>query len=330
MKTMLIFLTIVMLGGSPFFSQAAGPSIDHIPFPEETVKQPDPLAIPSFDEQINLWIQELSNQPNFKAWKTAQWTSHPLGPGMHGWVILITNKTQELGYLIVNSTPTGKVILSEYGNGPTPLYSLARLHQSLLQQELVQADLTYAEWIVDRSWKVDRLYLQPFLALWSVRKVNDLAVTYYFDAKTGDLLSLSEQDIANLSNSFSESSTKPSSNPSSTTLTAIIPSRIISILSLPSFDPYERINWIDHPPLNIKNFTDLKMVLKEQKRLTFTARLVDEIDSIGSILIPFAVIGYHMWDKGEPYIAVDPLGLQEGMRYIPFSAFMNSGSYYVQ
>ncbi|HEY0828183.1 MAG TPA: hypothetical protein VGE40_08810, partial [Bacilli bacterium] len=82
--------------------------------------------------------------------------------------------------------------------------------------------------------------------------------------------------------------------------------------------------------LNIKNFTDLNRFLKKQKKLTFTARPGDETQLTYSILIPFAVVGYHVWHEGEPYIAVDPLGLQEGVRYIPFSAFVNQGNYYAQ
>lgn len=339
MKTMLIFFIFMILGGTPFFSQGLDSSIKDLPVSQESQQLPETSPLPNFEDQIHLWIHELSSQPNFKTWKTAQWTSHPLGPGTHGWVILITNKSEELGYLIVNSTPTGEIILSEYGNGPTPLYSMLRLYQTLLQHELIPAGLSYTAWTQERNWQLNRLYLQPFLALWGVQKSNDLvADTYYFDAKTGDLLSLSEQDILNLSKTSSKSSiksstkrsTKRSSDSLSKPSTLIRPSHIISTLSLPSFDPYEQINWIDHPPLKIKDFNDLKTALKTQKKLTFTARPVDETQSTSSILIPFAVIGYHGWDHSERYIAVDPIGLQEGIRYIPFSAFVNSGSYYAQ
>ena len=72
-----------------------------------------------FDQAVNRWIDELSKQEVYREWKQAKWRREPLGPGLHGWIVLLTSAAgdRNIGYLIVNVNPEGDFILTEYGNG---------------------------------------------------------------------------------------------------------------------------------------------------------------------------------------------------------------------
>lgn len=81
--------------------------------------QPPPVMLSEhFEEAVELWRNELAKQPEFREWKEADWRKEPLGPGMHGWIVVFSRNQQEIGYLIVSAKPEGGFVLTEYGTWP--------------------------------------------------------------------------------------------------------------------------------------------------------------------------------------------------------------------
>jgi hypothetical protein len=91
-----------------------------IPLSTETLEAPPPSLLPftqRFEQAVNGWIAELSKQPELADWRHAKWRRQPLGPGMHGWIVLITEHEKTIGYLVVSIDDAGNFQLSEYGQG---------------------------------------------------------------------------------------------------------------------------------------------------------------------------------------------------------------------
>jgi hypothetical protein len=252
----------------------------------------------SLDAQIEHWITVLANHEEFESWQDAKWKSYPLGPGTHGWLVLVYNDKQEVGYLVVSSTPEGTFQLSEYGTGENPLFSLTKLNQTLVQHELI-----------DNQDPYERIYINPFQAVW---KLIGKDYTYYFDAITGEAFPLTEKSIEKAQKSEKEFEPK-------TELIRALPHLSESLL-LPVFDPFEQLNWINNEPMQIEGLADLiKTMTKAPEKITYTASIFDD-----NILMPFALVGYHIWDRGEAYLSLD----QQGLRFIPFPSLQKQGQFY--
>ncbi len=269
------------------------------------------------EQHIQHWIHQLSSEERFEEFKEASWESHPLGPGTHGWIVIIHNHNKEVGYLVISSSPEGHLHLTEYGVGPHPLFSLNTLHQTLVQHELIYHHLSY-----------ERFYFNPFQAIWRVSTDEKL---YYFDAVTGEAYPLTKTHLDKLKktseNPLYLTSKSSKSSPSPT------PSidKTLQGVSLALFDPFEQINWITNEPLSIQEMSEFVNKLSPDVKITYTALMYDNL-----ILNPLAVIGYHSWVKLHPasyedsepehYIAFD----QWGTRYIPFPIVIQNGHFYPQ
>jgi hypothetical protein len=276
------------------------------PKPTDTVSADKPPAkLPAaadLDSAIDRWRQTLSKEKGFEAWQKATWTSYPLGPGTHGYVVLLFADGREVGYMIVGATKEGTYQLTEYGTGSKPLFSLTTLYRSLVQQELISDHTTLAQFINDKSIKKERIYFDALHALW---KMTIDRSTYYLDAKTGEVLPIEESML-------------PKQAVKEKTV-GIDPSVLSDQLQLPSFDPYDRINWVKGKPLALPSCKELKAALNKPQRITFVAELYG-----GKVTVPLAVVGYQLWNKNEPYLVLD----QDGPRYVPLSAAIRQGRFY--
>lgn len=254
------------------------------------------------DESIDRWRQALAAQPDFAAWREASWTSYPLGPGMHGFVVLLLRDGQEVGYMIVSAAPDGTYRLTEYGTGSNPLFSLTTLYRSLVQQELIDPHMSLAQFLNDTSSKKERLYTDPLHAVWKLTLGG--GETVYLDAKTGEQLPVDETML-------------PSAGLEQAPGIGTVSATVTDSLLLPTFDPYERISWVQGEPLPLSTFADVKQALTAKQRLTLVAEPFH-----GAITVPLAVIGYHIWPAaGGEYAAVD----QDGVRYAAFGSLHASG-----
>jgi hypothetical protein len=258
----------------------------------------------SFDAQIRFWMAELAKEEGYEDWADAQWTRYPLGPGMHGWVILIRKDGKEIGYMIVNATSDGQLRLTEYGSGEYPLFGTETLYRALIKIGPFAAEDTPSgsPWNRWPPPDVERLYYGPLHAVWKIRLGQE---TVYADAKSGELLPLTEDSFSALTVRDGSLSDRKA--------------RIEARLRLPAFDPFERTNWAGGRPLEIADIDDLAEALADGKRITYAARLYGN-----AVLAPMAVTGYHRWSETDWFVRVE----LDGHRYIPFGIMTEFGRFY--
>lgn len=257
---------------------------------------------------IEQWIQELAKQTEFAAWKTAKWDEYPLGPGMHGWVVIVRQDEQEIGYLIVNATPQGELQLTEYGTGPNPIFSLKTLYHGLVQQELISDHMTYESFMKKKDIRLDRIYINALMAFWKVSMGQDAPLILH--AKTVELLPVTEQQIPQTISSF----VWAASSSSASTPLPILHSRM-----LPVFDPLERFVWLSQKPASVTKAEQLLAAIDKGYKITFTAEMFDN-----SVLFPLPIVGYVTRQGCDPFIASD----EDGIRYIPFRQLQGIGLFY--
>jgi len=265
-------------------------------------RQPDVQA-PRLAEAVNQFIEHVAAQAGFESWRQASWTSQPLGPGTHGWIILLQSGGQEIGYMVVHAAGPDTYRLTEYGLGPYPLFSLQTLYRSLVQLELISSDYT-----------LERLYLDPLHAVWQVTARDQQAPgIVYIDAKTGEQLPLDSIGIAH-----------PNPMPPLAGLvkpfTNVQPAHTITASEqLPPFDVYGRLSWVGKTPPAAPPFDTLKEWLAEGQRVVVTTEPFGK-----RIMVPFPVTGYQVWSGGEAFIRVQ----QDDDRFIPFSLLQESGAFF--
>lgn len=263
--------------------------------------QPDMTSTSTFGSTISQWQSALAKEAGFSAWQQASWNSYPLGPGTHGWVIILSDQGKEVGYMIVHAVENGGFRLTEYGTGTTPLFSLATLYRSLIQQELIPSAILYDDFVLDDTIKKDRLYMDTLTSVWKIVLDGE---TYYLDAKSGELLPLTED---------------PTPRQAESMMSATDLSQGSSCLIRPAFDPYELMPWIQSTPLPVTSLPELKVALEQQGSLTYVTELYDE-----QVTMPLAVLGYQQWIHGDNYLVLD----HEGPRYVLLEASLGLGEIY--
>lgn len=270
---------------------------------------PPPLPLTElFDQSVNRWVAELAQQPDFSDWKTARWERQPLGPGLHGWIVLVSDGKRELGYLVVIMDPDGEYRLAEYGLGQYPLFSENTLYRSLVQHGLISSSITFEQFATDKRSARDRWYFSPLQNVWSVTLEGS---DYVLDAKTGELLILNRETL----NALSEISNKHHPWPAPLGDTLIID----AALRLPPFDPYYDLSWVRNKPVKIKDLQQLQIFLQNKTKLTFVTDLYN-----GEIVYAFSVTGYHQWSGGDPFLSLD----QDGSRFIPAEYMLQTGRFF--
>jgi hypothetical protein len=258
------------------------------------------ITSPTFKDAVNQWILRLSSEQGYESWRHATWTSQPLGPGTHGWFVVLQSAGQPVGYMVIHAAdPNDPSVysLTEYGSGNKPLFSLQTLYRSLVQLELID----------DSSYQAEKIYYGPLKAVWKVTIDDKL---YYFDAKTGESLPLlAAYDIGQENAATADgASTQLQSK-----------HKVTASLQLPLFDPYDRLPWVKGRPLKPQSFAEIESELKSNKRLTFVAVLYD-----GKVTMPLAVTGFHQWSNDEIFLLLE----QEGQRAVPYNTASMLGKLY--
>ncbi|UKS23936.1 hypothetical protein LOZ80_20040 [Paenibacillus sp. HWE-109] len=250
---------------------------------------------------INNWRAILAREAGFESWQSASWNSFPLGPGTHGWGVILTDHGQEVGYMIVYAAENGSFRLNEYGTGAHPLFSLTTLYRSLVQQELIPSTMSYSDFVRNEQITKNRLYMDALTAVW---KVAIEGQTYYLDAKSGELLPLKEDP-------------KPKLAEASLQGTDLQGAAIT--VATPSFDPYERLPWILGQPLPISKVQEFQSALKQHNNLTYVTELYG-----GLVTLPLAILGYQQWGENNNYLILDHMGA----RYVQLEEALAQGRIY--
>ncbi|MDP5274584.1 hypothetical protein [Chengkuizengella axinellae] len=259
----------------------------------------------SFEENISNWIKTLKKQDGFGEWEYATWKSYALGPGTHNKLVILSNQNtkKEIGYLVIGADSEGHYKLVEYGVGEYPLFSLNTLQTTF--------DVTYLKDLQIPEVKdtqleqyAERLYPNALEAIW---KVNIEPYTFYIDAKSGEIYPIDSESI-------NESPREINYN-----LYAGATSYIQQSLEKEIFDPFEKLPWVFNEPQLISNDEEFQIAVHNQEEITYTEKLFQK-----EVRIPLAVVGYHRWDEGQLYIALE----QNGVRYIHFMSLYPYGQFF--
>ncbi|UVI27930.1 hypothetical protein [Paenibacillus spongiae] len=251
--------------------------------------------------QVLLWADSLSAQPEFAAWKNAEFTIVPIGPGQHGWLVTFRVKQQPVGYMIVNATEEGGFALGEYGAGSEPIFDPNTLYQAMVRQQFISS---YSD-IIKKPLKLERLYIHPLLAVWKWYAPD--GQTYYLDAWSGDALPINDQQWQAETERYLAKSAV-SDKPVHLSL---------SHMNQP-FDPYERMPWLTQAPLNGSQVKQLSRLLDRKAQIRFTAELFEK-----NVLFVWPAIGYHRWNDETLFIAFE----EHGTRYMPVNS-LGGGSFF--
>lgn len=259
----------------------------------------------NLQQHIQQWITTLAAEDDFASWSNVIWETHPLGPGTHSWLVLIYSaiSLEERGYLVIGATPQGGLELVEYGLGDYPLFSLTTLNRALNELAPTQKDK-----LAEAS---QHLYFHPLQAVWQVSDIaSPNGETSYFDAVTAELYHLNDEMFALFDMEHDVALISPTS-------------QLAAAATSPSFDPYDQINWLFDDPMQPDDdelIEELIEALHLSQHITYVASVFTS-----EIHIPLAVIGYHLWDDGIPYIKLD----QYSSRFIPLAALLQCGDFYI-
>lgn len=114
---------------------------------------------------------KLAMDEPFRAWQGATFGYHPLGPGSHGWLVLVKNGEVQHGYMVISVSEQGAYTLSEYGAGIDNLpYSLNDLRRFLAQHGLIAT--------LSEPFEYSACYA-PMLPYWRVKLAGE---TFYISA----------------------------------------------------------------------------------------------------------------------------------------------------
>jgi hypothetical protein len=258
--------------------------------PKPTVTPSDkPASI--LADTVNRWKLALAKDKGFENWETATWRSYTLGPGNHGWAVILANEGKEIGYMIIHAAENGELRLTEYGTGSSPLFSLTTLYRSLIQLGLIP-----------ESTKAERWYFGSLQGVW---KITANQTTFVLDAKTGEALPFERLPVM-------DNEIIPL--PSSTSFSGKLEEKL-----LPTFDPYERLPWVQGTPLVIFGLEELRTALQKNPKLTYVSELYE-----GKVSYSLAVLGYRKWEMDDPYLILD----HEGPCYLPLHSALTHGKFY--
>ncbi|TVY08308.1 hypothetical protein [Paenibacillus cremeus] len=296
---------------APLSTAAVQPTGDQVASVLRTANQPaqdspppvtptKEIVSPSLQAAVDKFFRELSAQKGFEGWKQGTWSSYALGPGTHGWVILITVGGKEAGYMVLHAAGPDTYRLSEYGKGEFPLYSLQTLYRSLVQLELM-----------DYSYQAQRLYYDPLQAVWKIT-VDGADREWYLDAKTGEELPF--KDSSHFPDLPATEDMKPFTNTDSSHTIAATGQTTAAAAS-------QRLPWVQGKPE--ANMTQAK--LKQWINDSTTSQPIYSAELFqGSVTLPLTVTGYQAWSGGDLFVQV----LQDDDRYLPYEPLAALGGFY--
>jgi hypothetical protein len=311
MKLILIWIPLLIVSLVGFTGHTPAVSVNKAAIGQAVPKQ-NPQEISNstnLKTAVQDWINALAKESGFEAWKKAKWESIPVGPGTHSWLVVIRNDHVEIGYLIVGAMEDGKHYkLLEYGLGPQPLFSFNTLYQSMMQQALIEPSLTLTDFTNETNWLKERFYLSTLENFWRITRGTEVN---YLDAKSGELLlndvdPLKSTPLLDLKASEDE-------------LISQTPLQHKESIARAPYDPFEKLSWVNGKPLSISSIEDLKRAIQDHPKLTFMSKLYQK-----SLIHPFAITGYQIWNEGQAYISLE----DAGARFIPLSSLLQVGAFY--
>ncbi|WP_052339693.1 hypothetical protein [Gorillibacterium massiliense] len=294
-QTIMLFAAGAFFALSPLPVASAPATVPVVHAPQAASQQANEL-----EKSVSDWIIALSSEKGFEKWTAADWAILPLGPGTHSWLVALTaDGGKDAGYLIVSQKSDGGYLLTEYGTGTYPLFSMQTLRQSLLQRELIDSSSTGS--CLD---KAERYLTGSLESFWKVECGGE---TYYFDAKSGGELPDLTNYLASAVKNNKTLTFSPALNPVESNAERPV---VTDRLELPAIDPYDQPGWIkDKGQSGTKSdFDTAASRLKESEQsFIYTVKLYGS-----QALYPLAVTGYHTWSDGSQFLILD----QDGPRYV--------------
>lgn len=270
--------------------------------PDTTVEETDSI---SPDQAVQEAIKQLAKEQAYADWLEADYRLYPLGPGSHGWVAILAKDGEEIGYVTMGATPEGDYILTEYGSGAYPLFSLHTLYRTLVQWGLIPEAWTVDQLVSDPSIILERYYDAPLFAAWKVHTKDGV---YWFDAKTGEGYPDAE-DVA-----FSNKSLQPADG--------ITLGGEVSTVEIRIFDPFNHLFWIQPDPTGAAvKFSDLKSHLASDRHVVYSTLIMNDM-----VTMPLAVTGTLERSDQEPVVIVD----HYGPRHMSYQALKKAGEFYLE
>jgi hypothetical protein len=311
-----IIVTVILICGS--FLLRPEPALAQAPL-EDKLNQS--YNMEQLETAIEDWINLLAQEQDFASWKSmTTWTISPLGPGTHGWAVIVKSHAKDIGHLIIHAAPDGMLYLTEYGTGENPLYSTNTLYQTMIQQELIPSTYSFEQFQTEILVNSQAIYHHPLEAFWIVL-VEDHS--FIIDAKTGEWYAeWDETDVLNRS--------EPSSKHELSIdelfklqLPAGHAYKIKEQRATESFDVYEQLPWLTKKAANVTNSAQFKQWFKQQLHtVTYTTEILN-----GDILLPLPVIGLTQWTDHESefyFVELDHMG----SRYLPLEWLQHNGHFY--
>ncbi|QAY65334.1 hypothetical protein [Paenibacillus protaetiae] len=276
------------------------------PFNWTTYAAPDNTgSIPTEVEQsAKEWIAAIAKQPEFASWKNASYSINPLGPGTHGWLVIVRKDNGSVGYLVVNAVANNNVQqyqLGEYGLGRPP-FDASMLELALKRLELIPSSAAVQ----------DQIYVHPLMAAWKLDGK-------YADAFSGEGLPVDSQTWA-----AAQSEEQQRWSELLFQLPAIGLADITDSAANSSFNPYYTLPWLLGQPLPDTGEDKLKMLLKEHKQLIYTSESFDQ-----AYRYVWAVTGYQQWANQTVYAALEAAEADGSKRYIPLQLLHELGGFYL-
>lgn len=272
-----------------------------------------PLAVShkqALEGAIGQAIAALSKNEPFTSWKHAKTEVQPLGPGTHGYLVRILDRSnQSLGYFILHVNEQGDYKLTEYGAGSELPYDRLTLAEALKRSDYKQDEM-----------KVEAIYPSALMALWKVSADRE---SRYFDAFTGEEIPYMEQPLTKInSNRYESPIILHASTPNSITqankrkIQSSSETKDILSVWMPNaariggtFDPYENIQWMTKKNTWSKSDAARKLLMWEpisQSRLVYVHTAMKQ-----DFQIPYALRGKQAWsaaiveDKGSSAVLPD-------------------------
>lgn len=263
------------------------------------MQEPD-MVVGSLSQALDHWMEALAADPRFWEWDGAERAISPLGPGTHGWVVILSRGQQEIGYLIIHAEQDGSLRLSEYGTGSQALFSLQSLRHAAQWNGLMQRAGLSAEHFTDEQ--IHRLYSSSAEAVFVIDATESKVI---INAKNGEWYALEPAIQLEENYDYLEHAGHSVQH-----VRDNLSMRSVRIENhhLPEFDAFERTLWLDGEELVLNDFHTLASKLDQGDHVLAVTYAFDKI------LLTWPIIGYHLWNGEIPYLIIS----DEGERYIPF------------
>lgn len=260
----------------------------HLPVGHAQVTEARGTSI-SFVEQGNLWVKELSLQPQFAKWANAKTSVSPLGPGTHSWLMLVEHETEgTIGYLIIHSDGEGGYILGEYGVGNDEALHTLTEHRTKLQ------------------------YYNPLHSIIPIQQQKQVQFIEPFSAEPYEL---NESDLKVLQAELSKQKRHGIQAAHALVTNAFVGTYM---------SPFSSMPWLTTTSLNdqLIDSTSIENLIELHAELKYTSSIWnDQIETI------FSVTAFHEWELFDLYIGLQQEN-DTIIRYIPFDYLLEAGNFY--